>query len=163
MKLNEIDIIIGKSYPASYILEKMEENLNVNITFGHILVEYETEKKHKYFIDKGFIENLKSIPIKLYTIIIKPNCENFSIRLLKQPEVKGILEKIDENNNIHCIIDENDLRKANYNHIGMKKAISLINKVFKANKMSFKASVHNEGIKIKYSKIKEKECIRGLK
>lgn len=161
MKNNPLNIKLGKSYSANFILEKMEENLNVNIMFGHILVEYETEKKHKYFIDKDFIKNLKVTPMKVYTIITRPNCQNFAYRLLEEPEVKGILEKIDENNNIHCIIDENDLRKANYNHIGMKKAISLINKVFKANKMTIRASTHNEEIKVKYSKIKEKECMRN--
>lgn len=157
MKLNEIDIIIGKSYPASYILEKMEENLNVNITFGHILVEYETEKKHKYFMDRNFIKKLKTTPIKVYTIMTLPNCQNFAYRLLEQQDIKEILEKIDETNNLRCILDESDLAKAGYNYKSIKKAITLINKVFKANDMSFRASSHDEGIKVKYSKIKEKE------
>lgn len=161
MMNNSLNIKLGKTYPANFILEKIKENLNVDIMFGHILVEYETEKRHKYFIDKDFIKKLKITPIKVYTIITLPNCQNFAYRLLEEPEVKEILEKIDETNNVICVLDENDLAKAGYNYKSIKKAITQINRVFKANKMTFRASTHNEEIKVKYSKIKEKECVRN--
>jgi len=152
-----IDIEIGKTYSASHVLEKLQEYPNLDIRFGHIIVDYEDEKRHKYFIDKEFVKSLKTTPIKVYTIIARPNCQNFACRLLEQKEVKEILEKIEENNKICCVIDENDLVKANYNYKSFKKAITLINKLFKASRMSFRASSHPEGIKITYKKIKEKD------
>ncbi len=152
-----IDIEIGKTYLPSQIIEKMNKYPNIDITFGHIRIEDENEKKHKYFIDREFIESLNGTSIKIYTIIAKPSCQNFAIRLLEQKEVKEILEKIEENNKICCILDESDLTKANYNYKSFKKAITLINKVFKANRMTFRASSHPDGIKVTYKKIKEKE------
>lgn len=154
---NQLNIQIGKTYPASQIIEKIQENPNLDIRFGHICIEYEEEKKHKYFIDEEFIRNLKTTPIKVYTIISRPNCQNFAYRLLEQREVKEILEKIEENNKLICILNEEDLSKANYNYKSFKRAITLINKVLKANKMTFRAMSHPDGIKIVYRKIKEKE------
>lgn len=153
---NQLNIEIGKTYPASTVLQKIQEKRSLDIRFGHILVDYETEKKHKYFIDKDFIKKLKTTPIKVYTIMTLPNCQNFAYRLLEQQDVKEILEKINENNKLCCVIDENDLAKAGYNYKSIKKAITLINKVFKVNDMSFSASSHDEGIKITYRKRKEK-------
>ena len=152
-----IDIEIGKTYLPSQILEKIEQYPNLDVRFGHIRIEYEGEKKHKYFIDKEFIKSLNTTPIKVYTIIVRPNCQNFAYRLLEQKEVKEILEKINENNRLCCILNEEDLAKANYNYKSFKKAITLINKVFKADKMTFRAMSHPEGIKVVYRKIKEKE------
>ena len=163
MKNNPLNIKIGKSYPANFIFEKMEENSDVDIMFGHILIEYETEKKHKYFIDKNYIKNLNGTPIKVYTIMTTPNCHNFAYKLLEQQDIKEILENIGEDNNLYCIIDKDDLSKANYKQKSVKKAITQINRVFKANKMTFRASTHNEGIKVKYSKIKEKKLSEELK
>ena len=151
-----IDIEIGKTYLPSQIIEKMSKYPNIDITFGHIRIEYEGEKKHIYFIDREFIETLNGTPIKVYTIIAKPNCQNFAYRLLENEGVKEILEKINENNRLCCVIDEDDLARANYNYKSFKKAITLINKVFKANKMTFRASSHPEGIKVTYKKITEK-------
>jgi len=148
MKNNPLNIKIGKSYPADFILEKVQEKQNIDIQFGHIIVEYETEKKHKYFVDTDYIKNLKNIPIKVYTIMTTPNCHNFAYKLLEQPDIKEILENIEENNNLCCIIDKDDLSKANYKQKSVKKAITQINRVFKANKMTFRASTHNEGIKV---------------
>ena len=153
---NQLNILIGETYPANHILEKIEENPNIDITFGHILVEYETEKRHKYFINKDFVKELKNTSIKVYTVMTLPNCQNFAYRLLEQQDIKEILEKIDETNNICCVLDESDLAKADYNYKSIKKAITLINRVFEANKMSFRASSHSEGIKITYKKRKEK-------
>lgn len=155
MQNNQLSIEIGKSYPASKILQEMQKRQDLDISFGHILIEYETEKKHKYFIDEDYIKNLKNIPIKVYTIITIPNCHNFAHKLLEQQDIKEILEHIKKDNNLICVIDENDLKKANCDHKDMKKAISLINKVLKFNKMSFRASAHNEWIKLSYRKIKE--------
>mgnify|MGYP003394714570 CR=1 FL=1 len=152
-----IDIEIGKTYLPSQIIEKMNRYPNLDITFGHIRIEDEKEKKHKYFIDREFIKSLNTIPIKVYTVIAKPNCQNFAYRLLENKNIKEILEEIEENNKLCCIIDETDLAKANYNYKSFKKAITLINKVFKANGMTFRASSHPEGIKVTYKKIKEKE------
>ena len=152
-----IDIEIGKTYLPSQIIEKMNKYPNIDITFGHIRIEDEKEKKHKYFIDKEFIKSLNGTPIKVYTIITKPNCQNFAYRLLENKDIREILEKIEENNKICCVIDETDIAKANYNYKSFKKAIALINRVFKANRMSFKASSHPEGIKVTYKKIGEKE------
>jgi len=163
MQSNPLNIKIGKSYPANYILEKVQEEQSIDIQFGHILIEYETEKKHKYFVDTDYIKNLKSTPMKVYTIMTTPNCHNFAYKLLEHRDIKEILENIGENNNVCCIIDKNDLLKANYKQKSVKKAITQINRVFKANKMTFRASTHNEGIKVKYSKIKEKKLSEKLK
>ena len=162
MQSNPLNIELGKTYLASTILQKMQKS-DLDIRFGHVLVEYETEKRHKYFITTDFIKKLKNTPIKVYTIITLPNCQNFAYRLLEFDDIKEILEKIDEKNNMCCVIDENDLIKAGYNYKGIKKAITLINKVLKANKMTFRASSHPEGIKIKYSKRKEKSVNEELK
>lgn len=163
MKNELSNIEIGKSYPADYVLGKMNEDLKNDIKFGHILVEYETEKRHKYFINKDFIKKLKDTSIKVYTIITIPNCHNFAYRLLEQKDIKDILENINESNNLCCILDQNDLMKAGYVHKNMKKAIMMINKVFKTNKMTFKASSHPEGIKIIYKKEKIKKVTEELK
>lgn len=152
-----IDIEIGKTYLPSQIIEKMNKYPNLDIRFGHIRIEHEGEKNHKYFIDREFIKSLNDTPIKVYTIIVKPNLQNFAMRLLEHKDIKEILEKIEENNKICCVIDETDLVKANYNYKSFKKAITLINKVFKANKMTFRAMSHQEGIKVVYRKIKEKD------
>ena len=162
MQSNPLNIEISKTYSASTILQKVLKS-DLDIRFGHILVEYETEKRHKYFVDTDFIKRLKTTPIKVYTIMTLPNCQNFAYRLLEFDDIKEILEKIDENNNICCVIDENDLTKAGYKSKSIKKAITLINRVLKANKMTFRASSHPEGIKIKYSKRKEKMIEEELK
>lgn len=157
MKLNEIDVTIGKSYPASVVLDKVKEKSNLEIQFGHILVEYETEKRHKYFINTDFIKTLKETPIKIYTIIPRPSSHNFALKLLENNEVREILESVEANHNLVCLIDENDLAKANCNAKSKKKAISLINSVFKSHRMTFRASSRAEGIQIRYMKIVEKK------
>ncbi len=154
---NQLNIEIGKTYLPSQIIEKMNKYPNIDITFGHIRIENEKGKKHKYFIDREFIKSLNGTPIKIYTIIAKPNCQNFAYRLLENKGVKEILEKINENNRLCCVLNEEDLVKANYNYKSFKKAITLINKVFRANRMTFRASSHPDGIKVTYKKMKEKE------
>ena len=104
MKIEQLDIIIGKNYPASEILEKMEGNSNLDIQLGHIVVEYETEKRHKYFIDKNYIKKLKNTLIKVYTIIPTISCKNFAHKLLAQKDVLEILEDVKENHKICCVV-----------------------------------------------------------
>lgn len=157
MKLNEIDITIGKSYPASQILEKVQEKPKLEIQFGHILVEYKTEKRHKYFIDTDFIVSLKDTPVKVYTIIPRHSLHNFACKLLEQKDVREVLENIENDHSQICLIDETDLSKVNCNNISTRKIVSLINKALKANKMNFRASSDKEGIMIKYKKLKETE------
>ncbi len=157
MKEQILGIEIGKSYPASTIIEKVQEKSNLEIQFGHILVEYKTEKKHKYFMDTNFIASLKDTPVKVYTIIPRHNSHNFACKLLEQKDVREILENVEKDHSQICLIDESDLIKANCNSITTRKAVTLINKALKANCMSFKASTHPDGIKIAYKKIVEKK------
>lgn len=163
MKSNPLDIKIGKIYPAATILQKIEEKKNLDIQFGHIEVINEEEIKHEYFIDKDFIEKLNDSQIKVYTIIPRPSCENFAIRLLRNKDVKEVLADIEKDNTSICIIDESDLVKADYKNKSIKKSITSINKVLKANKMTFRASKHEDVIKIRYIKRKEKTEVDELK
>lgn len=153
MQSQLLNIEIGKTYPATTVLQIIQEKPNLEIRFGHIVIEHDNEKRHKYFVDENCIKNLNITSMTVLTIMTKPNCQNFACRLLEQTDIKQILENVKKDNNLCCVIDENDLKKANYNHKGIKKAISLINKVFKANNMTFKASSHPEGIKIIYKKM----------
>lgn len=156
MKIEQLNIEIGKPYPASEILQKIDANLSSDIIIGHAVVEYETEKRHKYFIDRNYIKSLKNLPIKVYTIIPTSNCKNFLYKLLEQKDVKEILEEAKENHKICCVILDSDLTKVGY-ILSKRKAITLLNKIFKSNKMTFKASSHDNGIKITYRKLKEEE------
>ncbi len=153
MKIEQLNIEIGKPYPASEILQKIDANLSLDIMIGHAIVEYKTEKKHKYFINRDYIKELNDLPMKVYTIIPTSICKDFSYKILEQKDVKEILKEVKENHKICCVITDSDLE--NYNIKSKRKAITSINKIFKLHMMAFKASNHIKGIKITYRKLKE--------
>ncbi len=161
MKNEILDIELGKSYPASEIFDKIQNNTIFYVEFGHIVVsKNEKERKHEYFTDKvidaNYIKKLKDTQIQIYTVISTAICKNFAFKLLRNKEVLNILKEIEKDHTQVCLIDEEDLLKVNYRG-NIKKAIILINKIFKSNNMNFKASKHENGIKISYNKIKDKK------
>ena len=149
---NQLNIEIGKPYPANFVLQEMLKNTKNDVRLGHIMIIYEKEKKHKYYVDKKELSNLKDLQIKVLTIMSKPNLHNFTCKILENKEVKDILEIVKNDNSKCCILDENDLKTANISN--KRKAIISINSVFKSNNMSFKASSHEKGIQIKYKETK---------
>jgi len=134
MKIEQLNIETGKSYPASEILQKIDANTSLDIMIGHAVVEYETEKRHKYFINRDYIQKLNNLKMKVYTIIPTASCKNFLYKLLEQKDVKEILEEAKENPKICCVLLDSDLTNVGFK-LGKRKAITRLNDIFKSNKM----------------------------
>ena len=154
---NPLNIEIGKEYPASRILDEIEKCPTLDITLGHVIIHYEKENKHDFYVRKEKLKKLKETPLKVLLITSKPNCKNFASNLLKNKEIMEFLEIIKQDKTKVCILDKSDLINADCKNKDMSKAVTLINSVFKSNRMTFKASSCPDGIKISYKNIDVKK------
>ena len=154
-------ITIGKTYPASYILEQLNKHEG-HVKVGHLLIKNEKtrEVKHKYFGEID-LESLKETPVKVLTLI-NPCLQNFANKILEKQETLNFLKEIENNTNIFYFFDMNDLKEAGYKSKGTKAAIICFNCVLKKKKLPFKASAYKKDgksgfVKISYKNIKEIE------
>lgn len=171
MTKQTLNIIIGKTYPASHILNEIK-NFSLRIQIGHATMRVNKVDKHLYSFDfnENKLKNMKETELKILSII-NPCEQNFAYKLIMLEETQNNLKEIEKNKSLSYVIDMNDLMQNGYKFKGMTCAVNCLNCVLKKNEMPFIVSKYNTGtidkkyfVKISYREIDKisdlnKDCI----